>query len=195
MAVDLETLEDSPHLLDLMIQMEDVLDSLDIYVFENWMDGEIVEGPKVRRYWLDMTLMFEYKKMPDPRAGLRLLKHGVRVDFTKARVNDKGETSPLDEDAKEDAKDGDNGEKVWLVTVSIPRRLIAEINAGQLDFYDEEVDVDDVEDAQDQGMNDESGIVNQNDPNAPMDPNDPNATGDPLANPDEQQPPAPGGPR
>lgn len=193
MPADIEKLEDSPHLLDLLIQMEDVLDSLDVYVFKNWIDGEIVEGPKVRRYWLDMTIKYDHKKMPDPRAGLRLLKHGVRVDFSKAHEDTKGETKDLDE-----ADVDSDGKKVWLIRISIPRRLISELNAGQLDFYDEEVDVEDVQDAQDGGMNDESGYdeESQGDPNNPG--GDPMAQppgGDPMAAPPAAPaaPPAKGG--
>lgn len=157
MAVDLELLQDSPHLLDSLLQMEDVLDTLDIYVFRNWLDGEVVEGPVLRRYWIDMTLLYPYNKMPDPRAALRLLKHGVRVDFKKARY----ETG---EDGVETAVDVAEGEDdtnglVWLVKVSVPRRLIVDINAAQLDFYDDEVDVEDVQAAQDSGMTDESGYT------------------------------------
>jgi hypothetical protein len=178
MPADIEKLEDSPHLLDLLIQMEDVLDSLDVYVFKNWLDGEIVEGPSVRRYWLDMTLKYPLKKMPDPRAGLRLLKHGVRVDFDKAHESADGKTKALDE-----VEDDSQGKKVWLVRISIPRRLISELNAGQLDFYDEEVDVEDVQDAQDGGMNDESGYDDEAvDPNA-----------DPMADPRAADPMAQGG--
>lgn len=220
--VDIEKLEDSPHLLDILIQMEDVLDSLDCYVFKNWIDGEIVEGPKVRRYWLDMTLKFDYRKMPDPKAALRLLKHGVRVDYEKVHVDDKGEevagqdkethsalslkhalskATTKNEDAAEEDEDSEEDTKnlVWLVRVSIPRRLVTDINAGQLDFYDEEVDVDDVEDAQDSGLNDESGYTDPSQGGDPM-----GGAGDPMADPMNTPSgagaapggaPAPGGPK
>lgn len=155
MAVDLEKLEDSPHLLDLLIQVEDVMDSFDLYVFPNWFDGEIVEGPTVRRYWIDVTLKYPYKKMPDPKGALRLLKHGVRVDFSKAH-EEGGRDIEIEED---DNKNEDGENLVWLVRVSVPRRLIVEINAGELDFYDEEIDAEDVEDAQDQGVTDETGYT------------------------------------
>jgi hypothetical protein len=173
--LDIEKLEDSPHLLDLLVQMEDVLDSMDVYVFKNWIDGEIVEGPKVRRYWLDMTLKYPYDKMPDPRAGLRLLKHGVRVDFSKAHEDDSGDAKPVEGEGEKDSM-------VWLVHVSIPRRLIVEINAGQLDFYDDEIDSEDVEDAQDSGVTDETGYTA------------PEEGGLPPPGGPEMAPPAPGGP-
>lgn len=140
MPLDLENLKDNDYLLDLLVQMEDVLDSLDLYVFENWSKGEVVEGPIVRRYWLNMVLEYKHDEMPDPKAGFRLLKHGVRLDFQKV---EKGE------------------EKVWHVTVSIPRRLCSEISAAQLDFYDEEIDQDTVRDAQDTGLDDETGLFNE----------------------------------
>lgn len=175
--LDIEKLEDSPHLLDLLVQMEDVLDSMDVYVFKNWIDGEIVEGPRVRRYWLDMTLKYPHDKMPDPRAGLRLLKHGVRVDFSKAHEDESGEAKTVEGETS--SKEG----AVWLVHVSIPRRLIVEINAGQLDFYDDEIDSEDVEDAQDSGVTDESGYT------VPEE-----GGGDPMAGGGPPPPPGPGGP-
>lgn len=155
MSIDIDLLKDSPHLLDSLLQIEDVLDTLDIYVFRNWLDGEIVEGPVLRRYWIDVTLRYPYLKMPDPRAALRLLKHGVRVDFSKARY-EAGNDDPVNVG---DDDDEDDKNLVWLVKVSVPRRLIVDINAAQLDFYDDEIDVDDVQDAQDSGLSDESGYV------------------------------------
>lgn len=141
--------------------MEDVLDTLDIYVFRNWLDGEVVEGPVLRRYWIDMTLLYPYNKMPDPKAALRLLKHGVRVDFQKARLDIDDTGAETTTNISDDGKDQDG--MVWLVKVSVPRRLIVDINAAQLDFYDDDVDVEDVQDAQDSGMTDESGYTEPQD--------------------------------
>lgn len=171
MAIDLAKIQDSPHLLDILLQMEDVLDSLDIYVFKNWYSGEVAEGPVVRRYWLDFTLKYPYDKMPDPKAALRLLKHDVRVDFWKAKVkgaefidadeanqaedNEVGSHEASEEDKRDDEKD-----TVWLVRISIPRRLVAQMSAEEMDFYGDEVDVEDVEDAKDSGIDDESAYMN-----------------------------------
>src|SRR4051812_48097549 len=83
MALDLEKINDSDHLLDMLIQIEDVLDSLDVFCYANWFDGEIIEGPIVRRYWVTVSILYPNDKMPDPRAALRLLKHGVQVEFDR----------------------------------------------------------------------------------------------------------------
>lgn len=152
MPLDLEQIQDSPHLLDILLQMEDVLDSMDLYVFRNWLKGEVAEGPVVRRYWLDFTLKYKRDEMPDPKGALRLLKHGVRVDYQKARQQG-------DNDVEVDDNDEAEPENLfWLVKISIPRRLVVQMDAAEHDFYDEEVDVDQVEDAKDDGMDDESGF-------------------------------------
>lgn len=147
MALDIDKLNDSPHLLDILIQMEDVIDSLDLYVFANWMKGELVEGPIVRRYWFDMVLRYDIDNMPDPRGAMRLIKHGVRVDYNKVTV---------ETDAGEEPSEPNH----WEVKLSVPKRLIRDLNAGELDFYkDEGIDVEDIQDAQDTGMTDDSGVM------------------------------------
>ena len=183
-STDLEKIQDSPHLIDILIQMEDVLDSLDIYVFKNWSRGIIAEGPVIRRYWLDFTLRYDYDKMPDPKAALRLLKHGIRVDFWKGKLqngeyvdykdapaqpeegNDLPEGGSLNDaknaqDFKQETRDKD---LVWLVRISIPRRLIQQMSAEENMFYEEEVDTEDVEDAQDSGIDDESAYMSDENP-------------------------------
>jgi hypothetical protein len=133
MAIEFEKLQESPHLLDILIQMEDVLDSLDVYVFRNWLRGEVVEGPIVRRYWLDMTLRYPFRHMPDPKAATRLLKHGIRVDYQKATYEaDKFETNAgaggFSTPVVNPEPEAESEEKVWLIRVSIPRRLISQMN-------------------------------------------------------------------
>lgn len=170
MPIDLEKIQDTPHLLDILLQMEDVLDSLDVYVFKNWYLGEVAEGPVIRRYWLDFTLKYPYDKMPDPKAALRLLKHGIRVDFWKAKLKGNEfvdaeddqvaeEEGNMEVGAKKDEKKDPAKDTVWLVRISIPRRLVSQMSADELDFYDDEVDVEDVEDAKDSGIDDESAYT------------------------------------
>lgn len=145
MDIDIKNIEETPHLLSILLEIEDVLDSMDIYVFRNWLNGEIVEGPTITRYWAKIVLKYEYKKMPDPRAGMRLLKHGVTVEFEKA------DQEKIDQGGEE----GDT-EKVWLVSLSIPRKLLNGMNDASTDFYDDEIDIDDVESAKDMGVDDDT---------------------------------------
>lgn len=140
--LDIKKIEETPHLLDILLEIEDVLDSLDVYVFRNWMAGELVEGPIIRRYWVAAKFLFEGNNMPDPRAGLRLLAHGIAVKFTETEVEEM------------------NGDltKVWFVDIEVPRKLINGMNDASTDFYDDEIDSDDIESAKDMGVDDESGV-------------------------------------
>lgn len=148
--IDFEKINDSPHLLDILIQMEDVLDSLDVYVFANWMRGNVVEGPTVRRYWFDFTLRYPINNMPDPRGAKRLIKHGIRVDYNKVTVG------PTPDEENELPKDENPQPTHWEVTISIPKTLVSDMNAAELDFYDEDIDLDNVQDAQDAGIDEDN---------------------------------------
>jgi len=175
MPLDIEKFEASPHLLDLLVQMEDVLDSLDLYVYRNWLEGEIVEGPLVQRHWLSMSLLYPYHRMPDPRAAYRLFKHGVRVKFShmhraasskdraEEEVNASGLASPVPGGEAKKGKGEKKDDGYWLVKLQFPRRLIGQVESAamDLDAYEDEVDAEDVEDARDSGVNDESGYVDQ----------------------------------
>lgn len=147
-SIDLDKLQDSNYLLDVLLQVEDVIDSLDIYTYSGWISGEVIEGPIVRRHWVTITLRYPYRKMPDPRAALRLLKHGVQVEFNSVKREQPGKPGHPDQEPDK-ATD-------WLVKLTIPRRLLDQIEGADLEDYDDEVNPDDVEAAKDIGLDDES---------------------------------------
>ena len=72
--------------LATLLDFERVLDELDIYVFKNWKDGELVAGPDVRRYTVACMFMYPEKLMPDPRGAKRLLSVGCNIQFKKTRI-------------------------------------------------------------------------------------------------------------
>jgi len=175
MAVDLAKIEDSSKLLDLLISCEDILDSSDVYSFLGWNAGEIIKGPIVRRHWVSMSLLYPYRKMPDPRASLRLLKIGVKVDF--ARIQREPEQNAVGVNTKDESKEAKESNTFWMITLTFPRHLL-DITADDLEIYDDEIDADDVESAEDSGLDSESayqtdeqeGDMGQSpmeDPNAP----------------------------
>jgi hypothetical protein len=150
MPLDLEKLEDSDHLLNTLIDIEDILDSNDIYVWRNWISGEIIEGPIIKRHWVKIGLLYPYRKMPDPRASLRLMKLGIMVEFSKMRRHaDK-------HDPVEKAEEKEDHEKnlYWIVELKVPRRLLNDIE-DDMEDEEEEIDIDDVGEAQDSGINPE----------------------------------------
>jgi hypothetical protein len=151
-AIDLEKIQDSEHILEILLQCEDILDSLDIYVYKNWFKGEIISGPNVKKYWIDLGLAYELDSMPDPRASLRLIKFGVKVKFEKIQRQVKRNLYTNKEQKTEN-------DEIWVVTLSIPKRLISQIESSDDEFYDDEVDTDDVDSAKDAGMDNESAYM------------------------------------
>ena len=55
--------------LEILTEFEGVLDSMDMYAYENWIKGEVVDGPILDRYWVTVTLMYPEKSMPNPEAA------------------------------------------------------------------------------------------------------------------------------
>jgi hypothetical protein len=152
----IKKLEDNRDLVDILIQVEDYLDSLDLYVFSGWQDLEVVAGPEIEKYWVKMTLKCDYKKMPDPKGGLRLLKHGCKIVFKKGKeqVPVKIDTQTLDR-----AINGQPRMKlvpIWLIDLKVPRRFVQTLSVGDFDLYGN--DADDLQSAKDEGIDHESGL-------------------------------------
>jgi hypothetical protein len=138
-------LSDNQSLLDVMISIEDYMDSLDLWAFKNWINGQIVDGPWVKRYWVIITAKYPYEEMPDPQGGLRLLKYGTKVKFEKTfeevPVDVKDPTQDIDPETK---KPKMVKKKIWYVHFKIPRKFIDEHNLNDLSLYDN-IGKDDVE--------------------------------------------------
>jgi hypothetical protein len=47
---NVQTLSSNDTAFQILKDFERVIDELDIYVFKNWEDGELIEGPTVNRY-------------------------------------------------------------------------------------------------------------------------------------------------
>jgi hypothetical protein len=147
--LDLEKIDGSETLLDLLISCEAVLDDADLYCSLNWYDGEIISGPIVSRHWVKIGLLYPFDKMPDPRAALRLLRIGIQVEFDRMQ-----RAAPHAILGQEKSKKPDE----WLVSLSFPRRLLDQNEKTDLEMYDDDVVTDDIEQAKDSGMDDDSAV-------------------------------------
>lgn len=124
----------SEGLTNILLQFEEFLDSLDIYAFRNWFEGEIVAGPVIKRHWVSVTLRYELDQMPDPAGGLRLLKYGAQVKYRKHKEIIQtaepilGQPMVSGLPTKKKASPEETEHEYWLVYVNIPRRFIADLN-------------------------------------------------------------------
>ena len=142
-------------LLDVLVQVEKFLDSMNIYVYPNWYEGEIVAGPEIKRYWVTVVLKFDYNSMPDPSGAAVLSQIGVLPKYDKIT-----EKIPVKIQSPDDYRPGTKKPKLeekdfWYVTLKIPRRVIDEADLDDLEVISNEIDIDDISDADDKGFSDE----------------------------------------
>ena len=55
--------------LGALKDFERVLDEMDMYVYKNWRNGELAEGPTIDRHWISASFMWPREQMPDPMAA------------------------------------------------------------------------------------------------------------------------------
>jgi len=137
--------------LTTLLDFERVLDELDLYVFKNWKQGELVEGPIYEKYFVSCTFMWPRAMMPDPRGGERLLDYDCEVYYSKDYVE-----FPVDIKSPNDFEPGTKMPKmaknpVWLVTIVMPKRLMQEIQQGSLELESATLDLEDIEQAYEEG--------------------------------------------
>lgn len=127
---NIETLTVNDSAFKVLKDFERVMDELDLYVFKNWEDGELLSGPEISRYTVTCKFMWPYEDMPDPTGGERLLDYGCKVAYQKEhlliprKVRKPADFRPGTKKGKIDAH------PIWVVTISIPKKLMQDIYQG-----------------------------------------------------------------
>jgi hypothetical protein len=145
----------SDSMLKTLLDFERVIDELNVYVFANWKSGELVEGPKYEKYFVTCTFMWAKKNMPDPTGGERLLQYGCQVKYKKSNL-----WAPVKIKTPDDFKPGTKvarmaSSPIWLVTVTMPKSLMQEIHVGSVEVGNETLDLEDIENAYEMGLDDD----------------------------------------
>lgn len=139
---NIENIYGSTTSLSILKDFERVLDELDLYVYENWIDGELVAGPKDSRYWVTCSFMWPLKKMPNPQGGKRLLDYGCKVLYKREELS-KVRKIKTPDDIRPGTKKGKiDREPIWVVEVHMPKKLMFDINKGYRDLKTNQVDKD-----------------------------------------------------
>ena len=149
----------STTMLNQLMDFERVLDSVNLYVFDNWINGELVEGPVVKKYWTTCKFMWPLHKMPDPRGGKKLLNYGCRVTYEKSKLE-----HPVKVESYDNFESGTKYPKmklrpIWIVEIAMPKSLMGEIKRGSLDVEGEDIDLSDVEKAYENDLDDQSNEI------------------------------------
>lgn len=139
--------------LNILLDFERVLDELDLYSFKHWLKGELVMGPKIERYWVTCKFMWPRSMMPDPRGAERLLPYGCQVTYEKTKIKIPAEIESPDDFRDDGSRKGKlMPVKIWLVTIKMPQELIADIEQGSIEIAGEDIDLEDLNSAYQQGL-------------------------------------------
>jgi hypothetical protein len=140
--------------LATLIDYERVLDQLDLYSFKNWQLGELVSGPIYEKYFITCSWMYPFRQMPDPSGAERLLGYGCEVNFKKDFYE-----YPKKVESPDDFQPGTKYPRmvkkpVWVVTITMPKKLMGDIEKGSLELENEIIDAEDIETAYEENVDD-----------------------------------------
>lgn len=140
--------------LETLLDFERVLDQLDIYAFENWKRGELVEGPVVDRHWVTAKFMWPHKLMPDPDGAKRMLGYNTQVMYERDTLATPVKVEDYDDFRPGTRKPKLREDRVWILEIRMPKELIQDINEGYLELEGREIDQTDLDDAYEQNLSD-----------------------------------------
>jgi len=119
--------------LAVLKDFERVLDEMDMYVYENWEDGELAYGPKVDRHWITAGFMWPKDKMPNPIAAKRLTELGCKVLYQKSHLVEPRKIK-TESDLRPGTKKGKlDRHPIWIVEIQMPKTVAFDIYRGYMD--------------------------------------------------------------
>lgn len=130
---NIQDLYENNNSLAILKDFERVLDEMDMYVYENWEDGELAYGPKVDRHWITAGFMWPKDKMPNPIAAKRLTELGCKVLYQKSHL-----VEPRQIKTEDDLRPGTKKGKldcnpIWIVEIQMPKTVAFDIYRGYMD--------------------------------------------------------------
>jgi hypothetical protein len=118
--------------LSTLKDFERVLDEMNMYVYKNWQDGELASGPTVDRHWITASFMWPNEKMPDPMAAKRLIDYGCKVKYEKTHLLEPRVVKSPDDFRPGTRKGKLDRTPVWLVEITMPKKLVTDIYNGYM---------------------------------------------------------------
>ena len=137
---NIQNIYDSDVAFTVLKDFERVLDDLDLYVYDNWMDGALMSGPRISRHWVTCSFFWPANQMPDPMGGKRLLDYDCKVTYKKDHVIEPRKIIEPD-DVRPGTKKGKLDRKpIWVVEIMMPKKIIADIYGGYAEMINATTD-------------------------------------------------------
>lgn len=152
---NIENMYESNSAFGVLKDFERVLDELDLYVYRNWADGELAEGPVIDRHWITVKLFWPENKMPDPMGGKRLLDYDCKVGYVKGSML-KPRKIMTPDDIRPGTKKGKmDRHPIWIVELRMPKKLVADMFGAELEDLDVQDEMEDMGAPQPDAMEDQ----------------------------------------
>ena len=116
--------------LGILKDFERVLAEMDIYVYKNWIDGELAYGPKVDRHWITAGFMWP---VDNPDGGKRLVDIGCKLEYQKSYLLQPRPIKTPD-DIRPNTKKGKLDRlPIWIVEIRMPKKTAFDMYKGYMD--------------------------------------------------------------
>lgn len=141
----MNTLYRNDSYIDILCNIDELFDSLGLYVYPNWYECEIVDL-KFYKYFIEILLRSPLKKMPHPHGGNMLTKYGCEVKYHKTK-----DLKARDIESRDDVKWSTklsryipklDEEEVWIVSCLIPNKYIMTDNVYDIKSIQQKLDLE-----------------------------------------------------
>lgn len=110
--------------LTILLSIDEIFSNIHLYGYKNWFEGEILEGPNLDKYWIELKLLFNYNEKPSLDGARVLIKHGIKVKYTESYM-----LIPRKIESCDDFQDGTkkpklDKHKIWVINLKIPKNII-----------------------------------------------------------------------
>jgi|TARA_B110000503_G_scaffold108553_1_gene162343 hypothetical protein len=124
---NVEQVYDSNTSFQVLKDFERVLEELDLYVYKNWQDGELLSGPQIDRHWITCRFMWERANMPDPMGAKRLSEYDCKIGYAKSYIVRPRPIRTQDDVRPNSRKGKLDRHPIWVVEIQMPKKLVADI--------------------------------------------------------------------
>jgi hypothetical protein len=114
-----------------------VFDRLDLYLYENWKNGELIKGPIVERHRVSCAFMWKLDQMPNPQGGTRLTENGCKVTFKKDQLLEPRKIESYADYRPGTKKPRFDPTPIWIVEVVMPKPVLRSFGQGKEDVMED----------------------------------------------------------
>lgn len=136
--------------LDAAMEVAAFMEQIGAFAFDNWIDGELVFGPQIEKYYVTIKIMFPNKMPPNPAVFERLTNLECMVELEEdtykrvALVKDDSER-PIEYTAEQGFHKKVFEHRVWIVTIRVPQRYLALDGNTMFNIDGEDIQYSDIE--------------------------------------------------